>query len=320
MESVIGKAIERICLLFTSTFKLFIVVTLSISKQKYLILLAKIHALNIDFKISPLINNIANTHLLAEVGNNAISFLVYEKTPFCCIGFFMHKIESDFSTKEYTETINSILVENDVLKSNFASTKVLYNCTNATLMPTQFYVDAEKENILNLMFGENTNTYCFKESVKGNEMKLVYSIPANLYEFINNQFPKNSFSHATSLQIDGFKNTATILKCIVYNHSIKLLLFVDGNIHLAQFFNYETPTDVSYHLLNVCERFKVDVKNINVELSGLIEAKSNLYQDIYKYFLNISFASLDNSITITEELNVLPNHYYSPLVELALCV
>lgn len=283
-------------------------------------MLAKYITLNIDFKIPPVINNISDTHLLVEIGNSNISFLVYEKCPFHILGLYMHKIEDDFSTNKYIDTLKNIIDENELLKSSFFTIKIFYNVINATLVPTQYYLETEKENILNVMFGENKSTYCFKENVKGNEIKLVYRIPARLYEFVHTQFSKSTFNHSSSSQIDLLKSNASLLKCIIYNQAIKLLLFIDGNIQIVQFFNYETPTDVSYHLLNVCKQFNVDVKNINVELSGLIEEKSNLYLDIYKYFLNISFATINNEIVITEALNKLPQHYYSTLVELAQCV
>ncbi len=283
-------------------------------------MLAKIHALNIDFKISPLVNNVTNTHLLVELGNNTISFLVYEDTLLCFTGFFMHKMDHDIYSKEYINTLESILNNNSILLSSFASTKIFYNTIQSTLVPVTYFVETEKENILNLLFGENASTYCFKDTTKANDIKLVYRVQNKLYDEVNILFPKSTFMHATTAQINNVPPTKTVLKCIVYNNSIKLLYFKEGNVQIVQFFNYAVPADVSYHLLNVCEQFGVDVNTIQLELSGLIEEKSNLYQDIYKYFLNISFAELDKKITITEELNSLPQHYYSPLVELAQCV
>ncbi len=283
-------------------------------------MLAKIHALNIDFKISPLINNLTNTHLLVELGNNTISFLVYEDTPLCFTGFFMHKMEHDVYSNEYLHTLESILNDNSKLLSSFASTKVFYNTAQSTLVPTSYFVETEKENILNLLFGENASTYCFKDTTKVNDIKLVYRVQNKLYDEVNILFPKSTFMHATAAQIDNINASETLLKCIVYNNSIKVLYFKEGKVQIVQFFNYAVPADASYHLLNVCEQFDIDVNTIQLQLSGLIEEKSNLYQDIYKYFLNITLAKLDSNVSITEELNSLPQHYYSPLVELAQCV
>jgi len=59
---------------------------------------------------------------------------------------------------------------------------------------------------------------------------------------------------------------------------------------------------------------------IILELSGLIEKQSELYNELQKYFLNISFDHMEDSIKITDELREYPLHYFSSLLKMAICV
>jgi Protein of unknown function (DUF3822) len=274
--------------------------------------------LKVAFKISPNHIDSLDSHLITEIGNNEISFLIYTQNPMALQGFYKVELEKNIVPVDYADAITTILNQETVLQAKFASIKVCYNFNTATLIPVMYFKDTEKEHILDLMFGKDSDAYCFQELVQGNDIKIAYRVPSKIYETINNLFAKNNFSHATSAQLQN--KTGDALECIVYTNCIKLLLFKNGSIQIVQFFDYASPSDVSYHLLNVCERFEVSPAVVKLVLSGMIELKSNLYVDVHKYFLNISFAQMPADATIAANMEDLPAHFYTNLTSLALCV
>ena len=85
---------------------------------------------------------------------------------------------------------------------------------------------------------------------------------------------------------------------------------------IVQYFNYTTPADVCYHLLNVAERFEVAPSSIRLTLSGMIDVDSTLYKEVYKYFLHVNFATT-HDFEVAEGFEGLPSHFYHHLTALA---
>lgn len=276
--------------------------------------------MKIAFKIPPVVNNFSDLHLLVEVGKEDISFIIFSKNPFSVNGFYSYNVDKNISSSEYVTAIKNMLLQNDVLTQSFTSVNIFYNFKASTLIPTEFFIDEEKNNVCDVMFGQDKEALCFQENVKGQQIKLIYRIPSKVYEILNQSFSKNSFAHSTSEQINmPIKNDNT-LQCIVYHASIKVLLFKENKIQLIQYFDYETPADVCYHLLNVCERFQIPAASIYLILSGMVDKQSTLYSEVYKYFLNVSFATSTTDVLIADDLQELPQHFYQHLTALAQCV
>jgi hypothetical protein len=292
--------------------------TLSIYEQKYLILPSKIIQLKVAFKIPPNIDNNTTPHLLIEVSDNEVAFLIFSENPILLEGYYIYELEKNITASEYAQALSKITDNEDVLRQSFASKNIFYNLSSSTFIPNIFFIDAEKENVLELMFGKDKNSYCFQENAKGNDIKNIYRIPSKIYDTINKLFPQNKFSHSSSMQINTpAKDT---LECTVYHNSIKIILYKEGKLQIVQYFDYEMHTDVSYHLLNVCAQFEISASDVSLVLSGMIDESSNLKNDIFKYFLHVSFAGLSNNTSMAENLNSLPAHFYTNLSALALCV
>ena len=276
--------------------------------------------MKIAFKIPPVNNNFSDLHLLVEAGKDDISFLVFSKNPLSVEGYYSYNLNQYISAKEYSASIKSIINDEDVLKQSFASVNIFYNFNCSTLIPSDYFIDEEKNNVCDVMFGQDKAALCFQENVKENNIKLIYRVPDKVYETLNNAFPKNIFAHSTSEQINLVSSNNSTLQCIIYHASIKVLLFNAGKIQLVQYFDYETPADVCYHLLNVCERFQITASSINLLLSGMVDKDSSLFTEVYKYFLHVSFSAPHTDVVIAENLQELPQHFYHHLIALAQCV
>ncbi len=276
--------------------------------------------MKIAFKIPPVSNKSTDTHLLVEAGKEDISFLLFSKNPFKIEGLFSYQFEKNLSSAVYIEDVKNTIKEFAALQPpNIASCNVFYNFPTSTLVPLQYFVEDEKEKMIELMFGCGGPSVCFQENVYGHNIKNVYSLPAAVYNCFTELYPNIKFAHSTSYQISNNNGSENLLLCIVYSATIKVLLFKNGELQIAQYFDYTTPLDVSYHLLNVAERFQIPISSVSLQLSGMVDAESKLYEELYKYFLQISF-EVTSGVNVAEDMNELQPHFYHHLTALAQCV
>ena len=103
------------------------------------------------------------------------------------------------------------------------------------------------------------------------------------------------------------------------NH-LTMMLCKEGRLQVIQHFEYSSPEDAAYHLLNACRSFEVLPDKVHLHISGLIDERSGLYEALYKYFLNIEFDKLPAGFSFTEEIKDHPSHFFSHLFYQASCV
>ena len=101
---------------------------------------------------------------------------------------------------------------------------------------------------------------------------------------------------------------------------MKVVLFKGGEVQMVQIFEYTTPTDAAYQLLNICNQYDLSPKEIPLTVSGFIDKKSNLFDELYRYFLNIDLDKPDNGVAIATHISQYPVHFFSHLILLVKCV
>ncbi|NOU37542.1 MAG: DUF3822 family protein [Ferruginibacter sp.] len=272
--------------------------------------------MKVAFKIPPNLDTITPLYLVIEVSEYEISFVVLSKITNSILGFYLYILEKNNELDFYSVELKNIVQLENTLQQKFETVHINYNFKESTLIPLLYFKESEKENICNVMFGNNIDTVCFSENIVNREIKNVYRVPKNIYSCLKELYPKNKFWHTTTLQLQK-QNT---LECIVFSKTIKIILIKENIVQIVQYCNYETPSDVCYYLLNVCERFGVSTTLAALNLSGTVEEKSNLYKEIYKYFLNISFTTLPVDFNVSDNLKEIPQHFFCNTINNFTCV
>ena len=86
---------------------------------------------------------------------------------------------------------------------------------------------------------------------------------------------------------------------------------------LVQTFSFQTPLDVVYVLLKISAEMDLNQEETPVILSGFIEKKSDIYKELYNYFIDLRFLTLP-AHSLPE--NQHPSHFFASLYNLATCV
>ena len=111
-----------------------------------------------------------------------------------------------------------------------------------------------------------------------------------------------------------------MLICTFYQKQFRVLLYQQGQLLFAGYFQFQTAEDLVYHLLNVLQRFELKQENLRLQLNGLIVKDSVLYEQLNMYFTHIAFRDTDQSFLENDAFAQHPSHFFSHLTELMACV
>lgn len=268
------------------------------------------------FNISPSASEINTLHLLVETGAQRISFTWFNKAPFVVKGLITYNHPEQLTGVD----IKNIISSHESLMQGTVSTTICYDFKESVLVPGKYNYNSMSEDALALMYGRRNDVVLNNDFITSANIYNHYRIPSEMEQVFSEKFPRADIFHSTSLQLEQLTQEKDLLYCILYQHSLKTILFKEGVLQVVQQFNYTTPEDVAYHLLNTCEQFSVKPSEVDLRLSGMVDEQSRLYGEMYNYFQNISFQNVADGIYVSEEIKALPAHFFSHLTALAICV
>ena len=225
------------------------------------------------------------------------------------------------------ETILRGILESDPILSRFNASEVflVYNFPESNLIPEKYFSEHMTRPVTDLIYGDLSHDLVMDEKIPWFAFHNVYRVPARIHFLMQEKFKTARFWHFYSLQLKCFKmftakEEAAYLKVFFYADKIMVMACKVGQLQLIQHFFYHDSKDVIYNLLNCCHQLNMNREQMVLELSGMIEKKSVLYEDLELYFMNIRFDSMEDSIKITDELMQFPNHFFSSLLKMTICV
>lgn len=268
------------------------------------------------FNIIPSETPNGSLNLLVEIGEHGVYFIWFTKDPISVKGLSFYNLNETNTLADIKTIFNSL----DSLLSGLSSVTVCYDFKQSLLIPASYHEEMIIEKALSLVYGDDNNVALNNDLVTSAQVYVHYRVPSGVGAFIEERFPKGTIFHSTSLQLELLNNSQNLLYCIFYHNSLKLILYKEGKLQVVQQFNYTSPQDAAYHLLNTCEQFALKPASVNLRLSGMVDAHSKLYAELHNYFLNIEFEKFAEAISIPNEMKELPNHFFSHLISLAVCV
>ncbi len=277
------------------------------------------HHVNPSFNIqSPGIYTEA-AQLFVEAGPMGISFVILN-TGNCFQAVTTYSFSNKLNEKELTELIKEIVQNDELLQKQYRKTHIFWSFTESILVPPELLNDNNKSEMLNLVYGDVKKSSLKSDFLYKHNLHNIFRIPGSIQECLHVKFPYAAQSHQYSLLVNRQTNGEDALFVVFYTNSLTMMLWKGGRLQVIQNFEYFSPEDTAYHLLNVCKSFDMQPNKVILYISGLIDEKSNLYSSMYKYFLHMEFDKLPVDFTYGEEIKDHPVHYFSHLFFLASCV
>lgn len=250
--------------------------------------------------------------LAIQAGRNNFSYCITNRT-----GDVLHRLNY-FSVKEWDDlAIQQLLDELPPLSVGIQGAELTFETGDFTLIPVADFQDDKLVMIHNSLHPFSKNLIFKKDSLAEWQLYIGYTVPALLLNALQDRYPDLRVRHFLKLALQQAGQSGMQGKLLVNfrPHYFFAVLVRNNLLQFVQEFQYDTPADVLYYLLKICEDQLISTSELNVELSGLIDQESSLYRELWQYFVHLQFrdASWETSG------NAFPAHYFTTLNDLAKC-
>ncbi|MBW7839360.1 MAG: DUF3822 family protein [Chitinophagaceae bacterium] len=270
------------------------------------------------FEIFPKVYNEEDYSFLCELSYEGISCSLKKVADgkYCGVGVF--QFDKNTSKTGLHVALQILFNSHPLFSKNFPKSTIVYSIPESVLVPFSLFDSENSGNVLNLMYGDlygngHVNTDIITEASYYN----CYRIPAEVSKVLDQQFPNANKWHQYSALIGRHSSKENKMYAIFYSYKIVVYVFIEGKCHLMNTFSFQSPEDAAYYLLAV--RAHSGVADLPLELSGFIEKNSYLYNEIHRYFSDITFAALPPLCEYEEQILSYPSHYFSNLFSLDTC-
>ena len=257
--------------------------------------------------------------MIIEAGPAGISFVV-ENEDNEVSALVSYAFPLDMDTDSVASAMNESIKKEPFLQLQFKKTAIIWAFPEALLVPDEWMSSATAGDMLELLYGDLHRGEVKSDFMSRRNLHTVYRIPEPVAEVFAKHFPFASQTHQYAVLAELFPDCTNQLYVIFYNNRLTAMLHKENKLQAIQSFPYQNPEDVSYHLLDLCRSFDVAPASIVLKYCGMIEEKSNLYAELYKYFLTLEPAKLPPDTPVSEAINKYPSHFFSHLSAIALCV
>ena len=261
-----------------------------------------------------------STHLFINAGRQGVSFAELEKESNTFISVIVYHFAKQLCNADIETALTNIFAAKFFLQKNFSKVDVTWCCNESILVPQGYFDKNRAKEMLDLVYGDAVEGNIKTELILKHNLYGVYKIPAAIENKITAKFPNCCQTHQSAVLIDLYNGNKDFFYCTFYADILTVLLRKKGQLQVIQNFEFATPEDAVYHLLNVCRSFKVDAAQTSLTVSGMIDATSNLYNELHKYFAAVNFSSLPDNFKYAEDIKNYPPHYFSHLFATAACV
>jgi Protein of unknown function (DUF3822) len=203
------------------------------------------------------------------------------------------------------------------LNNSFYEIQVSYDFSQSILMSLKEYKQEDAALLLSTVSGNTGNANIISELIAEWQLYNIYAVPKEMQEQLIQKFPVARCRHQYSLAIKNVNagDVGGSLSVDFGKDDFTLIAAKSGKFLLAQTFEYATPEDVLFYLLKTCQQFSLSQQEVQLQLSGLIDKQSSLYNELYQYFKNVEFREANWNIE-----SKYPAHFFTSLNDLARCV
>ncbi|MFZ9661436.1 MAG: DUF3822 family protein [Chitinophagaceae bacterium] len=252
--------------------------------------------------------------LFIDVGEKhfCLAVMIHETKEFVALEHYNLKT---FSISELKEMFQS----NIYVKQSYLNVNIFYNFPGANLIPERFY-DAEQSGVLlELMNGDLNDRITLHDELSSKSIYTVYDVNMELHQEMVRIFPDARFSHFISVFISrDVYLPGAFLDIAIYPDNFIIGFWKLGKLQLAQYYDYDYPEDITYHILNVLTQWNCETEDVQISLGGIIETQSPIYNEILKYFPKVSLHQRPIHFRYDFEFDRYPQHYFSTIFSLAL--
>lgn len=262
---------------------------------------------NFDSKNCELIFSIGKSHLGFAVvglsGNNIYQIVWYD---------IAHHLP---------DTLKQLPDLYPVLKTGFEKVKISFAGWPSLLLPYGERDAQEDALLLQAVYGYQYKTITGTSPIHDWQLKVIYQVPEEVFNFCKQQYPQASLIHQkkTTIKVVCRNIQEAVVHIVFYKNNFEVLLMEHNKVLLSATPAYQSASDVTYYLLQLCHQYSLNRNTLIIQISGMIDAHSNINKELIQYFANIQFEHISWKVPADENGVVLPAHFFSVLNHTAAC-
>jgi len=220
--------------------------------------------------------------------------------------------------------LQAVLSSELIAGIDFSDVVMVHNQKEMALVPSVFYAQHLDKVILETIHGDLVDLILSSDDVHQWELHNVYGTADSMFSMIAEIYPQvRQVQYMSACLRSIFRSLREDinqrLKLYILPSCINVVVLKEEKLQIAQSFYYETTEDIIYSVLNVADKYRLNVNDVLVEVSGLIETESVTWKELKKYFLNMALEPC--SLTSPEAQTIdLPSHYFTPFFLVPQCV
>jgi hypothetical protein len=255
--------------------------------------------------------------LIIDAGNNHFCFVVQiiDTKEFVGLEYYQFK-------EHHQEGISQLLTNHTLLQMNYAIVNIFYHGAGGLLIPDVFFSSDHAGEWLEKVNGDLHGGFPMLDDVPEIKARYVYGSIEGIHEMLAEKFPNASFSHFNTGWIKKkFRKTQmpTVMELALYPSHMVVALWKDEQLQLIQHYEYDTPEDVAWWLLNLNNQWELNQETLPILISGLVETQSPMYAEVKKYFMQVELDTRPVEFQYDFAFDNYPQHFFSPIFFLALC-
>jgi hypothetical protein len=264
-------------------------------------------------------NQIADSHLLIEVGRDRFRFAIHHATNNMIMWLEDYQIFSLLTENQLIKTLKTIYKEHPYLTANYWRTiRLTVSSPNFTFLPEEYYHPDETIKYLQFSAGKVlTDTESIYE-FKHNKFAAVniFSIEKELISWFKEMYPAKKITpiHTLSTLIEGIVQEKNLnsLHLFFEDNQVSIIYFKDNKLQFCNRFAYRTSQDLVYHVLFVMNELNLQTDTQTI-FYGEVTSFSESYTVLSNSLKNISFANNPSKIKFSQYFDELPEHRYFSL-------
>ncbi len=260
-----------------------------------------------------------NAYLLVQSGESFLGFASFHPVEKKVNGWMIYQLDHDLSSSALEEKLQAIIVAHPWVQKDYHKTVFVQHAAKNILVPVALNKEEDKEYLFELMHGQQQNKLQIKDFVVQQRLVNHYAVDHIVGRLLHQHFPKGEWWHIQSLLLTknaagGIRITATI-----WFNELQLTVENNGQWILLQSYNYHTPEDVLYYILNIMQQLEYTQEETTVVLQGMIDQRSKLYDVLQQYIFNLQLNDeLQFQFPATTEEQ--PVHLSASLDQILACV
>lgn len=258
--------------------------------------------------------------LIIEIGNHHIACLVKlsVKGELAAVEVYSFNSYED----EWYDIFLDIRQKSKILNRGFIDTRVYFNLPESVLIPSDLYSEDSANKYLQLIHGDTINQVIKSQHINVEpSITVATKIKRGLIDAVNSNLMMITTHNTYAVFVESLLSPSRVynhilLKVQLYTGEMLVGLLYNNKLQIVQLYAQETPEDILYHLLNVLEQYNLKAEETTLELSGYIEIKTPLYENIKKVFPRITFDMPSDDMIKLHDFTKYPKHYLTPFLNL----